>query len=84
MSTERIGTVRFWIELVVVGILTMLFGYVALYIVKMMHDTVVAEACVFLADNYILEKTLFLTGALMYLVLELAGVNRWFCVNMLK
>ena len=84
MSTERIGTVRFWIELVVVGILTMLFGYVALYCVKMMYGIEMSEACRYLADNYVMEKTLFLTGALMYFVLELVGVNRWFCVNMLK
>lgn len=84
MVTDRLLTLRFLTELVVVGFLTVLFGYVVMYLMKMMHGVEVYAACNILSENYVMEKTLFLTGVVMYLVLEVVGVNRWQCINMLK
>jgi hypothetical protein len=79
MVTDRIFTVRFLIELLVVGFLTVVFGYVAGFLVKMIHNVEIPEVCKAFNENYVMEKTLFLTGVLLYLVLELAGVNNWQC-----
>jgi len=84
MVTDRLLTLRFLSELVVVGFLTVLFGYVVMWLMKMIHGSEVYAACNILSENYVLEKTLFLTGVVMYLALEVSGVNKWQCVNMLK
>ena len=84
MVTDRLLTLRFLTELVVVGFLTVLFGYVIVYLMKMIHGAEVYAACSILSEHYVLEKILFATGVLMYLVLEVTGVNRWNCMNMLK
>lgn len=83
MVTDRIFTVKFLIELLVVGFLTVVFGYVAGLLVKMTHDVEIPEVCKAFNENYVMEKTLFMTGVLLYLALELAGVNKWQCKKIL-
>ena len=83
MVTDRIFTVKFLVELLVVGFLTVVFGYVAGFLVKMIHDVEIPEVCKAFNEHYVMEKTLFLTGVLLYLALELAGVNKWHCKKLL-
>jgi hypothetical protein len=76
---NRIFTAKFWIELIVVGLLMVLFGYISGYLVGLVND-VNMTGCDF-NRNYVMEQTLFLTGALFYFVLEMGNVNQWFCMS---
>lgn len=81
---NRIFTKEFLMELLIVGFLTVLFGYIAGFIVGMLYKVSVPETCANWNKNYVMEQTLFLTGVLAYLSLELAGVNTWKCKQLLK
>ena len=84
ITTERVFTTQFLIELVVVGCLTILFGYIAGYIVGILSNVQLPEACSIISKNYLMEKTLFLTGIMIHLSLEVLGVNKLFCERMIK
>lgn len=71
---DRILTTQFWSELVIVGLLTVLFGYIAGYLVSLWSNNTLPIVCHDFNKNYVMEQTLFLTGALMYAVLDLTGV----------
>lgn len=76
---ENLLTTRFLTELLVIGLLTVLFGYVAGYIVGLMYKVELPAVCDSWNKHYVMEKTLFLTGVLAHLTLQVAGLNAWYC-----
>jgi ABC-type antimicrobial peptide transport system permease subunit len=78
---NRIFTIQFLIELIVVGVLSILFGYVAGYIVGMTSDVNLPEICRTWNKYYVMEKTLFWTGIFTYLAVHITGVSKWYCSN---
>lgn len=76
---ENLLTTRFLTELLVIGLLTVLFGYVAGYVVGLIHKVELPAVCDSWNKHYVMEKTLFLTGVLAHLTLQVAGLNAWYC-----
>jgi hypothetical protein len=69
------------LEAIVVGIITVLVGYLAGYIVHNLEDNDLQEICKTWNKNYVMEKSLFLTGFLTHLILQISGINNWYCKN---
>jgi len=78
MTTSRVFTVRFLVELLVVGFLTVLFGYVSGYLVSMMSGKNSSDFCMDWLKNHLMVKTLFLTGVLMHFTMEVTGFHKWY------
>jgi hypothetical protein len=81
MALNRVLTSQFWIELIIVGVLTVLIGYIAGYLVSLWSNPNLPVVCHDFDKNYVMEQTLFITGALTYAVLDLTGVLGWRCEN---
>lgn len=62
------------IEAFMVGLLTVLIGYVGLYVLSNIIK---------LTDNkdYIFIKSLFFTGFLVHIICQYSGINKWYCTN---
>lgn len=69
------------IEAVVVGILTILIGYLSSFIIGYFEKVDLPDVCKSWNKNYTMEKTLFLTGFLIHILSEVFGLNRWYCKN---
>jgi hypothetical protein len=78
LTTNRLFTTNFLSELIVIGFLTVLFGYIAGYIVGMMYQIQLPKSCSIISRNYLIEKNLFLTGVIMHLSFEVCGINKWY------
>lgn len=75
-------TIKFFTEAVIVGIMTVLIGYISGYIVHQIYPTnFLPNVCSTWNKYYVMEKTLFLTGVLVHLICELTGINNWYCKN---
>lgn len=67
------------IEAIFVGIITVILGYVAGYIVNQLEKKETPDLCKNWNENYVMEKSLFLTGFLVHVFCELTTVNKWYC-----
>lgn len=67
------------IESVVVGLLTVLFGYFGAFIAGLLLSTPVPQSCAKWNKYYVMEVSLFITGFTLHLVLDLLGFNREYC-----
>jgi hypothetical protein len=50
------------------GVITVLVGYVSGFVVSKMNNSEVPEECKNWNKNYVMEKSLFITGALTWLI----------------
>lgn len=68
------------VEAGVVGLATVLVGYLATWIVsRTLPSPNLPEACLKWNKYYSMEVSLFLTGFLVHLLAEWTGVNGWYC-----
>jgi ABC-type antimicrobial peptide transport system permease subunit len=69
-----------FVEAVVVGVMAIIVGYLSGWLVSQMWSVNgLSEACKQWNKNYVMEKTLFLTGFLIHLLCEVSGINGWYC-----
>ena len=66
-------------EAIVVGIMTILVGYIAGFI--MSYGMPIQQECKNWNKNYVMEKSLFLTGFLIHIICQVSGINHWYCRN---
>ena len=64
-------------EAVFVGILTVIVGTVLSKIFE--SNRSVPSSCKNWNKNYVMEKCLFLTGFIIHIFCEYAGLNKWYC-----
>lgn len=73
------GLVDLLVEATVVGIATVLMGYVAAPLAGSVTHVPLPDICRTWNKNYAMELSLFLTGFLLHIVAELVGINAWYC-----
>jgi hypothetical protein len=70
-----------FVEAVVVGLMTILFGNIAGFLVGPMFKVDLPKICSTWNKFYAMEISLFLTGFLIHLFCEMSGINKWYCKN---
>jgi hypothetical protein len=72
-------------EAVVVGIILIVTGYIASFLVKNIMPNPIAnehrEACKVWNKYHSMEISLFFAGVIAHIGLELVGMNKWYCQN---
>ena len=66
-------------EAVVIGLLTILAGYVASALVKPFTKVSLPDVCKSWNAKYTMEITLFMTGFIIHYTMELLGLNDKYC-----
>lgn len=69
------------LEAIFVGIITLCVGYISSFIIAGMYKQNLPEECKSWNKNYVMEKSLFLTGFLVHLICESLKINKWYCLN---
>ena len=64
-------------EAIVVGILTVIVGT----LISSIFKGKVPSKCKDWNKNYVMEWSLFLTGAAIHILCENIGMNKWYCKN---
>lgn len=67
------------LEAIIVGIITVVLGYIVGFVTKPFLEVSLPEACGEWNKNYVMEVNLFLIGFLAHLSMELGGLNTWYC-----
>ncbi len=74
-------------EAIVVGTILMVTGVIVNRLLRLAHEktklTLIPEDYEFDEWNKhrIVEVSLFITGFLAYIILDVLGVNKWYCIN---
>ena len=68
-------------EAIVVGILTVIIGYLVSFIVAKIYAMNLPKICKEWNKNYIMEICLFFTGFFIHVFCEFTGINKWYCKN---
>jgi hypothetical protein len=74
-------TSNVFVEAILMGIYLVIIGYIIGWLTKPVLGVSLPEVCSRWNDNYIMETNLFLIGFFGHLILELVGVNKWYCAN---
>ena len=74
MSSENV--IRVVKEGIFVGVLTVLVGYVASYLVKPYFKIDLPDICKNWNAKHVMEWSLFITGFLVHVFLEITGLNK--------
>jgi membrane-bound ClpP family serine protease len=69
------------IEALVVGVATVLVGSIVGLLVGKVLGSDLPSVCKDWNKKYAMEISLFLTGAVLHLLFELVGGNKWYCKN---
>lgn len=71
------------IEAIVVGIITIIVGTLSGKILSTYTNSnvMLPEVCNSWNKNYVMEKSLFLTGFLTHILCQITGINKWYCSN---
>ena len=80
MNLEDNKNVRLLIEAVIVGIITVVVGYIVTWIVSNFNKDA-KDINKEWNKNHIMELVLFLTGVCIHLLCEVSGINSWYCEN---
>lgn len=75
-ANEKNNTIRVLKEATFVGLLTVFAGYVASMLIKPYFKVDLPEVCKSWNKNHLMEASLFVTGFLLHLFLEFAGLNK--------
>ena len=68
-------------EGIAVGVVVVVVGYFVSLIVGKVMAVDMPKVCRQWNKNHIMELSLFLTGFLLHVGLDLIGLNRWYCKN---
>jgi len=80
MNLEDNKTVRLIIEATVVGIITVVVGYIVTWGLSQVNSQA-KDVNKEWNKNHIMELALFLTGVCIHLMCEISGINSWYCEN---
>ena len=80
MNLEDNKNIRLLIEAVVVGIITVVVGYIIIWILSYFNKDA-KDINKEWNKNHIMELVLFLTGVCIHLLCEVSGINSWYCEN---
>ena len=80
ISNEKNQVIRVVKEGIFVGILTVLVGYVASYLVKPYFKIDLPEICKNWNLKYVMEWSLFITGFLLHVFLEVTEINKKYAI----
>ena len=80
LSLKTIG-VALLIEAFFVGLVIVVVGTLVSGIFAFSMKSDLPPVCKDWNKNYIMELSLFFTGFLSHLILEVAGLNKWYCKN---
>lgn len=69
------------IEALVVGVLFAVIGTFVNKLVPNQFKVKLPEYCNKWNEKYVMQISLFMTGTIAHLLLELLGVNKWYCKN---
>jgi membrane protein DedA with SNARE-associated domain len=72
---------RLLVEMFMVGLMTVAVGSLVGYIIGKMVSSDLPSKCKEWNKFYVMEISLFITGALIHLVCEVTGINGWYCRN---
>ena len=78
MNLEDNKNVRLLIEAAVVGIITVVVGYIVIWILSNFNKDA-KDINKEWNKNHIMELVLFLTGICIHLLCEVSGINSWYC-----
>ena len=73
-------------EGIFVGLVLILFVYVAGFLLKLLKypDVSLPEVCEKWNQTYIMEANLLLAGFLFHVVFEYSGINKWYSLDYVK
>lgn len=80
MNLEDNKNIRLLIEAVVVGIITVVVGYIIIWILSYFNKDA-KDINKEWNKNHIMELSLFLIGVSIHLLCEASGINSWYCEN---
>ena len=78
--------IKLLIEAIIVGVLTVIIGSIVGFIFSKINNKLQPELEYSKKNNnwnkyYVMEQSLFFTGALIHLLCEYLGINTWYCKN---
>ena len=76
LTSEKNYTTRVFKEAVIVGLLVLGAAYLIKYIVKPYFKVDLPEICERWNEKHVFEVSMFLTGFVLHIVLEITGVNK--------
>ena len=80
MNLEDNKNVRLLVEAGIVGIITVVVGYIVIWILSNFNKDA-KDINKEWNKNHIMELVLFLTGICIHLLCEVSGINSWYCEN---
>jgi hypothetical protein len=80
LSGEKNNTVRVFKEATIVGILTVITAHIIKYIVKPYFKVDLPEICEKWNKKHVFEVSMFLTGFVLHIVLEISGANKTYAL----
>jgi hypothetical protein len=69
------------LEALTVGVITVIVGFFVGFGVGKLFSSDLPKVCKKWNKNHVMEISLFITGALIHLLCEFSGINRWYCKN---
>ena len=72
---------RLIVEALLVGVIIVIVGTLISYCVGKTFSVKLPPVCKNWNKNYVMEISLFFTGFFAHLILEMSGVNKWYCKN---
>lgn len=83
-SSEKNNTLRVIKEASFVGLLTVVAGYISSFIIRPYFKVDLPEICKEWNKNHLMEASLFATGFLLHLLLEITGLNKSYAIYRAK
>ena len=75
-SEEKNNTVRIIKEATFVGVLVVIVGYIASMLLKPYLGMSLPDICKTWNKKHVMEISLFVTGFIVYIIMEKAGINK--------
>ena len=80
LSGEKNNTVRVFKEAIFCGLLVLGAAYIVKYIVKPYFKVDLPEICKRWNEKHVFEVSMFLTGFVLHIALEISGINKTYAL----